>query len=98
MTGGLVESKSSVLGDFPGGPVVKNPPSNIRDVKSIPSRGTKIPHAAGQLNPRAATPKPTCSGVHNENPEQPIFFNVCVWEFTDVKMDTLQELQDPQAL
>ena len=26
------------------------------------------------------------------------FFNVCVWEFTDVKMDTLQELQDPQAL
>ena len=69
-----------VLGDFPGGPVVKNPPSKIRDVKSIPDQGTKIPLAAGQLNPRAATTKPACSGVHNENPVQPIFFflSVCV--------------------
>ena len=77
MTGHLVESKNSVLGDFPGGPVVKNPPSNVRDVKSIPDRGTKIPHAAGRLDPRAAPMKPTCSGVHNENPEQPIFFFKC---------------------
>ena len=36
------------VGDFPGGPVVKNPPSNAGDVDSIPGRGTKIPHAAGQ--------------------------------------------------
>ena len=78
MTGHLVEGKNSVLGDFPGGPVVKNPPSNIRDVKSIPDRGTKIPHATGQLDPRAAPTKPTCSGVHNENPEQPIFFFLSV--------------------
>ena len=34
-------------GDFPGGPVVKNLPSNAGDTGSIPGRGTKIPHAAG---------------------------------------------------
>ena len=42
--------------DFPGGPVVKSPPSNAEDVGSIPGRGTKIPHAAGQLSPRALEP------------------------------------------
>ena len=36
--------------DFPGGPVVKNPPSNAGNVGSIPGWGTKIPHAAGQLS------------------------------------------------
>ena len=29
-------------GDFPGGPVVKNPPSNAGDNGSIPGQGTKI--------------------------------------------------------
>ena len=32
--------------DFPGGPVVKTPPSNEGGTGSIPGRGTKIPHAA----------------------------------------------------
>ena len=41
--------------DFPGGPVVKNPPSNAGDAGSIPGWGAKIPHAAGQLSPRATT-------------------------------------------
>ena len=36
--------------DFPGGPVVKNLPSNAGDVGSIPGLGTKIPHMAGQLS------------------------------------------------
>ena len=36
--------------DFPGGPVVKNSPSNARDVGSIPGQGTKIPHAGSQLS------------------------------------------------
>ena len=36
--------------DFPGGPVVKNPPCNAGDVGSIPSQGTEIPHATGQLS------------------------------------------------
>ena len=44
--------------DFPGGPVVKNLPSNAGDVGAIPRRETKIPHAVGQLNPRAL--EPTC--------------------------------------
>ena len=41
--------------DFPGGPVVKNLPGNAGDAGSIPGQGTKIPHAAGQLSPRATT-------------------------------------------
>ena len=35
--------------------MVNNPPSNAGDAGSIPGQGTKIPHAAGQLNPRATT-------------------------------------------
>ena len=41
--------------DFPGGPVVKNLPSNSGAMGSIPGRRTKIPHAEGQLSPHAAT-------------------------------------------
>ena len=33
------------------GSVVKNLPSNPGEVVSIPGRGTKIPHARGQLSP-----------------------------------------------
>ena len=44
--------------DFPGGPVVKNPSCNAGDAGLIPGRGTKIPHAAGQLSPHAATTEP----------------------------------------
>ena len=56
--------------DSPGGPVVKNPPSNAGDTGFIPARGTKIPHATGQLSPwpqllsmRATTTEPMCSGA-----------------------------------
>ena len=45
--------------DFLGGPVVKNPPSNEGDMGSIPGRGTKIPRAAGQLNPHTTTTEPS---------------------------------------
>ena len=41
--------------DFPGGPVVKNPPSKAGDAGSIPGRGTKVPEAAGQLSPGDTT-------------------------------------------
>ena len=41
--------------DFPGVPVVKNPPSNAGDVGSIPGRGIKNPLATGQLSPRVTT-------------------------------------------
>ena len=50
--------------DFPGGPVVKNQPSNAGEAGSIPGRGTKIPHAAGQLSPRAATTEPAHPAAH----------------------------------
>ena len=50
---------SRVLGwDFPGDPVVKNPPSNAGDAGSIPGWGTKIPHAVGQLSLHTTTTEP----------------------------------------
>ena len=46
-----------ILGrDLPGGPMVKNPPSNAGDAGSIPGWGTKIPHTVGQLRPCALEP------------------------------------------
>ena len=41
--------------DFPGGPVVKNPPCNAEDSGSIPDQGTKIPHTAEKLSSWDAT-------------------------------------------
>ena len=55
--------------DFPGGPVVKNPPSNGGDVGSMPGGGTKIVHAVRQIS---AHEQPTC---HKEDPVQPKFKN-----------------------
>ena len=49
------EKKTESIEDFPGGPVVKSLPCNIRHMSSIPGWGTKIPHATGQLNPHSAT-------------------------------------------
>ena len=43
---------------FPGGPVVKNPPADAGDTSSIPSWGTKIPHAAEHLNLSTSTTEP----------------------------------------
>ena len=43
------------LWGLPWWSVVKNPPYNGGDVGSIPGQGTKIPRAAGQLSPCAAT-------------------------------------------
>ena len=34
--------------EFPGGPVVKNLPSNAGDVGSIPGQGIKTPHGKGK--------------------------------------------------
>ena len=50
--------------DFPGGPLVKNPPSNQWDKASIPGCGTKIPHAAEPLSPHTTIKKPECSRAH----------------------------------
>ena len=51
------QSQKLVLWDFPGGPMVKNPPSNAVDVGSIPGQGTKIPQATGQLSLCALEPE-----------------------------------------
>ena len=53
--------------------MVKNPPSNAGDAGSIPGQGTEIPHAMGQLSPRATTtepvhPEPACHNWRRENP------------------------------
>ena len=40
--------------------MVKNPPSNAGDMGLIPGQGTKIPHATGQLSPRATTTELAC--------------------------------------
>ena len=41
--------------DFPGGPVVKNPPFTIGNVGSIPGQGIKISHAVRQPSPHTRT-------------------------------------------
>ena len=47
-------------GDFPGGRVVKDLPSNAGDTGSFPGGRTKMARALGQLGPQAATTKPLC--------------------------------------
>ena len=49
--------------DFPGDPVLKNPPYNAGDEGSIPGQGTKILHAAVQLSRRIKTTEPTHPGA-----------------------------------
>ena len=43
------------VGDFPGGPAVKNLPSNAEDAGSVPGQGTKIPGAAELLSQSTTT-------------------------------------------
>ena len=69
-------------GDFPGGPVVKNPPSNAGDMGSVPGRGTNIPHAAGQLSPFATLPslhasmrEPACCKLQSPRALEPACHN-----------------------
>ena len=45
----------SPVEDFPGGPVVQNPPCNAGGVGLICGQGTKISHASGQLSLWATT-------------------------------------------
>ena len=47
-------------GDFPGGPVVKNLPSNAGDVGSIPGWLTKIPTCRWATKPTGTTKDPAC--------------------------------------
>ena len=53
-----LRSENPINGDLLDGPVIRNLLSNVGDVSLIPGRGTKIPHAAGQLSPHIATAEP----------------------------------------
>ena len=59
---------------LPGGPVVKNSPSNAGDMGSISHQGTKIPHAMRQLRPcattREAVPQQRPSTARKEKEEE----------------------------
>ena len=44
---------TSYFGNFPGGPMVKNPSCNAAEAGSV----TKIPHAMGQWSPCALEPR-----------------------------------------
>ena len=54
-------------GDFPGGPVVKNLPSNAEDACSVPGQGIKIPHTMGQIHPHAATRESPSTAVKTQS-------------------------------
>ena len=61
--------------DFPGGPVVKNLPSNAGNTGLIPGWATKIPHAAGQLSLHTAATQPVPSGAYMLQLEKPPTYN-----------------------
>ena len=45
----FLKYENDYSGDYPGGPVLNNLPSNAGAVGSIPGQGMEIPHATGQL-------------------------------------------------
>ena len=55
--------------------MVRSLPSNAEEVGSIPGRGTKIPHAVGQLSLRATTTEPAGSGACATTREKPVHCN-----------------------
>ena len=56
------DSKLEAVQDFPGGPVLRNPPFNAGGAGSIPGWGTKIPYAEGKLTSCAsATESANCN-------------------------------------
>ena len=58
------------LGDYTGGPVLKNPLCNAGDMGSIPGRGTKIPPNVEQPSLRA-TPGKFMRCMENSHRIQP---------------------------
>ena len=55
--------KNESVSDFPGGPVVKNPPANAGEGHRFDSLSGTIPHALGQLSQHTTTTEPVCPGV-----------------------------------
>ena len=69
--------KNSGNGDFPDGPVVKNPPANAGDTGSILGPGTKIPHAVGHLSPYTTPTEATCPRVCAPQKKKPLWWETC---------------------
>ena len=65
----------TVCGNFPGNLVVKKLPCNAGDTGSIPSQGTKIPHAQEQLSQRSTTTEPMHCNWWVLVPQQKILHN-----------------------
>ena len=61
-----------MFGDFPGEPLVENPPSNAGDVGLIPGREliNKIPRAAGQQAPKLQLLSCNRCSAHGPQPEK----------------------------
>ena len=57
--------------------MIRNPSSNAGYVGSIPGQGTKIPHAAGQLSPRATTREEKTSTPQLERSPHAATKNLC---------------------
>ena len=72
---GIDFNSEHIKWDFPGGPVVKNLPYNAGDAGSIPGQGTKIPHATGQLSPRATATELVCHKLQSSNALEPAHHN-----------------------
>ena len=64
-----------MLRDFPCGPMVKNSPSNAGGASSVPSRGTKIPHASEQLSPYITATEPMLKNLCPATREMPAHCN-----------------------
>ena len=107
---GKLNSKNIVylkwkIEDFPGGPVVKNPPSNAEDMDLIPGQGTKIPHTPGQQSPslchnqrsaRAATTHSLCPGAHAPQEKPPK--KAATRESPRAAIESRHRLEDPAQL
>ena len=57
--------------DFPGGPVVKSPPSKAEDMGSIPGQGTEIPCTPGHLSTHTSTKTQHSQKQTNKNNKKP---------------------------
>ena len=74
-----IQVKNTRFRDFPGGPVVKNPPYNAGDAGLIPGPGNKFPQAAWQLSLcaktaelGASTREPTGPGIRTPQLQSPL--------------------------
>ena len=78
--------------DFPGGPVVKNSPSNAGHTGSIPSWETEIPQALGQPSLRDTTAEPGHSGTHVPQLERSLLAATKIlWATTETQRSQINE-------